>query len=189
MHKFGCSSYNFSMNKKLLRLMVIGFVFVSITGTIQHFFYDWLGQIRAIGYFCPVNESPWEHLKLLFFPYLIYSLYLQCKLNKDKFNIFFSAYISILLGMWTTLSYYYALNGGLGGNKEWVNISSFFVGVAVAFIINYLLLNNSVGKGMPNAIAFAMLIVTVIAFISFTVKPPLIPLFQDPQSLTFGFSK
>jgi L-lactate permease len=88
--------------------------------------------------------------------------------------------------MLTTLSYYYTLNGSLGGNNEWVNISSFFVGVAIAFIINYFLINNSIGKGMPNAIAGAMIIITILIFFLFTFKPPIIPLFQDPQNYTFG---
>lgn len=177
------------MNKRLLKLMIAGFIFVSITGTIQHFLYDWLGQSRIVGYFCPVNESPWEHMKLLFFPYLIFTFYLQSQLKNDKFNIYFASYISIIMGMWSTLSYFYTFNGALGGNSEWVNISSFFVGVAVAFVLNYLLLNNSVGKGTPNTIAFIMLILTSLVFFLFTAKPPIIPLFQDPQSLTFGFGR
>ena len=42
-----------------------------ILGTIFHFTYEWSGKKVIIGLFSAVNESTWEHLKLLFFPMLI----------------------------------------------------------------------------------------------------------------------
>ena len=119
------------MNKKLFKLEAIGFIFVSIVGTLSHFLYDWLGKNLVVGIFCPVNESPWEHLKLLFFPFAIYTVYMYIKLKNSKFNVFFASYISIVCGMTATLCYFYTLNGMIGGNNEWVNISSFFVGVLI----------------------------------------------------------
>lgn len=174
------------MKKKLLKIEIIGFAVVSIIGTLAHFAFDWSGGNIIVGLFCPVNESPWEHLKMMFFPFFLYTILTERLMKQDKFNIWFSGYISIITGMAATLCYFYTLNGALGGNNEWVNISSFFAGLAIAFVINYFLINNSVGRGMPNAIAGAMMIVTTLAFILFTVKPPIIPLFQDPQNLTFG---
>ena len=78
------------MNKKLFKLEIIGFIFVSIVGTLSHFLYDWLGKNVFAGVFCPVNESPWEHLKLLFFPFAIYTVYMYIKLKNIKFNVFFA---------------------------------------------------------------------------------------------------
>ena len=40
-------------------------------GTACHFAFDFFGQSRLIAPFVPVNESTWEHLKLLFFPFLL----------------------------------------------------------------------------------------------------------------------
>lgn len=174
------------MNKKIFKICLTGFIFVGILGTIWHFLYELTGENKIVGLFCPVNESPWEHLKLLYFPYLIYTFITMQKLQQDKFNVYFSAYISVLAGMLSVLNYYYTLNGALGGNNSWVNISSFFVGIALMFTVNYLLLGNSIGKGIPNGIAFALLIIGIIIFGVFTVNPPIIPLFKDPQSLSYG---
>lgn len=177
------------MNKKLFKLEAIGFIFVSIVGTLSHFLYDWLGKNVVAGIFCPVNESPWEHLKLLFFPFTIYAIYMYIKLKDSKFNVFFASYISIVCGMTATLCYFYTLNGMIGGNNEWVNISSFFVGVLIAFVLSYFLINNSIGNGLPNGIGAAMMIVTMIAFWLFTFEPPIIELFKDPTDLTYGIKK
>ena len=53
---------------------VLEFIIVGTVGTLWHFVYDWTGDNHFIGFFFPVNESTWEHLKLIFFPAIIYSV-------------------------------------------------------------------------------------------------------------------
>ena len=57
---------------KIKKLEIIGFFFTIIFGTLSHFFYNWSGKNQIIGYFCPINESTWEHLKMLIVPILLY---------------------------------------------------------------------------------------------------------------------
>ncbi len=52
---------------------VMGFLFTAIAGTLLHFLYDWSGQSLLIAPFSAVNESIWEHMKLLFFPMLLFA--------------------------------------------------------------------------------------------------------------------
>ncbi len=174
------------MNKKLIKLEIAGFVFVSILGTLMHFFYDWSGESKIAALICPVNESPWEHLKLLFFPYFFYAIYESIKLKNEKFNVFFSKYVGIVTGIITTLNIYYVSLGVTGKMISWINIASFFAGVGIAFIISYIMINSSIGGSMANGISLSLFIVTSIAFIIFTFEPPLIPLFRDAQSLKYG---
>lgn len=53
---------------------LIGIVFSMTAGVLLHFLYEWTGRNPVVGAFSPVNESVWEHLKLLFFP-VLYSFY------------------------------------------------------------------------------------------------------------------
>ena len=50
---------------------IIGILFVAIFGTLLHFMYEWSGHKRFVSIFAAVNESTWEHLKLVFFPMLL----------------------------------------------------------------------------------------------------------------------
>ena len=43
--------------------------------TLLHFVYEWSGSAVIVGLFAPVNESVWEHIKLLFFPGLLFSVW------------------------------------------------------------------------------------------------------------------
>ena len=57
------------MNKiKIRNYKIFNTIFVFALGTLLHFVYDWSWQNQIIGAFSAVNESTWEHLKLIFFP-------------------------------------------------------------------------------------------------------------------------
>ena len=45
---------------------LLGFAVTSLGGTLLHFLYDWTGKAAWAAPFSGVNESTWEHMKLLF---------------------------------------------------------------------------------------------------------------------------
>ena len=54
----------------------IAFAILSlIAGVLMHFLYEWTEYNYLAGLISPVNESTWEHLKLLFFPVLIFTIF------------------------------------------------------------------------------------------------------------------
>lgn len=177
------------MNKKVLKYELIGFVFTCVAGTILHFVFEWSGENAFAGLFAPVNESVWEHMKLLFFPYFAYAIYERIVFDKDKFNVFFAKYTGIVIGIVVTIGIFYLSQAIAEQDISWVNIASFFVGVAVAYLVSYCLINSSIGNGFPNGICLAWFIITAIIFFLFTFYPPIVNLFEDPQNFTYGISK
>ena len=55
-------------------LETAGMLFTLLFGNLLHFVYDWTGQAGWAAYLSAVNESTWEHMKLLFFPVLLLSV-------------------------------------------------------------------------------------------------------------------
>lgn len=176
------------MDKKIAKLEGTGFIAVSAAGTLMHFVYDWSGKNRIVGLFAPVNESVWEHLKLLFFPFIAYAIFEAIKLSDNKFNVSFAKLIGILCGTGATLSVFYICEGALGKSIDAVNIASFFIGVGVAFLVSYHIIKSSKGRGFINGMSAAVLIVISIVFIYFTLYPIEIPLFRDPTNMSYGIS-
>lgn len=84
--------------KHLKQYTIIGIFFVLITGTLAHFLYDWTGNNYIVGPFTPINESIWEHMKLLFFPMLIYSLIMILKFHEKYSCITSTLGFGILAG-------------------------------------------------------------------------------------------
>lgn len=56
------------MGKRLFYWELAGALFTAALGTLLHFVYDWSGGWGAAAAFSAVNESTWEHMKLLFSP-------------------------------------------------------------------------------------------------------------------------
>lgn len=174
------------MSKKLLKYDIIGFVFVSIIGTLAHFVYEWTNKSVIAALFCPINESPCEHLKLIFFPYLIWTV-IQAFIMKDTKNLSPAKFIGVFVGMTATLSFFYTYTGIVGRNIDWLNILSFFIGVFIAFLLDYIIIKSEKmqGKG-ENIVAVILFIIMSAIFMLFTFAPPLIPLFKDPITSSYG---
>ena len=66
---------------------ILGMIFTGVIGTFLHFLFQWTANHPAIALFSPVNESIWEHLKLLFFPVLLFTS-LECILYKRRVSGF-----------------------------------------------------------------------------------------------------
>ena len=69
--------------KKLNSYLLTGILFVLITGTLAHFVYEWSGNNFILGFFFPVNESIREHMKLCFFPMLVWSVFADWRLRSE----------------------------------------------------------------------------------------------------------
>ncbi|MBR7099452.1 MAG: hypothetical protein IKC59_08555 [Clostridia bacterium] len=62
------------MKRSIGLWQLFGFAVTSLLGTLLHFLYEWLGEAVWIAPISGVNESTWEHMKLLFWPMLLYAI-------------------------------------------------------------------------------------------------------------------
>lgn len=53
---------------------VLGLIFVLAAGNLLHFVYEWCGESPIAGVLASVNESTWEHMKLLTTPWVLWSI-------------------------------------------------------------------------------------------------------------------
>lgn len=174
------------MKKKLFKLEVAGFVFVGIIGTLSHFLFEILGGNAIVGLFCAVNESVWEHLKMLFFPYLLWSITEYFLLSRP-YNFFNAKIKGVFSGLLITTAFYYTYSGITGTSSLFMDILSFILGIFAAFSVSYMLLKNNKKKSsFIENISILLFAATAVIFFIFTFSPPIIPLFEDPKSLTYG---
>ena len=172
------------MKKDLFLWNFAGFVFTSFGGTILHFIYDWTDKSIFTAPFSAVNESTWEHMKLLFFPMFIFALVQSC-FFKDFSNFWCIKLIEILAGLIIIPVLFYSINGIFGKTPDFINIAIFFIAAAVVFVIETYLFKNYYCCKSPH-IAFMIICFIGFLFIVFTFFTPHIPIFQDPVNNTYG---
>lgn len=165
--------------KKLKRDILFGILFVLITGSAAHFLYDWLGQNDIVGFFAPINESVWEHMKLLFFPMVIYALFMILKSKENRLCIASSFCFGILVGTWLIPVFYYAYHYIIGKDFFILDIGTFILSTIIAFWLAYKLSLSCRLKSAAPLLA-GLVFILFLCFVLFTYHPPDCKIFQDP---------
>ena len=124
------------MGKKLFYWELAGFLSVSALGTLLHFVYDWSGGSSVAAAFSAVNESTWEHMKLLFFPMFFFSVIQVCAMGRNYPNFLAVRAVSTLTGLVLIPILFYTYTGVWGRSVDWINIAIFFLAALGAFLLD-----------------------------------------------------
>lgn len=186
---FTISSYfgGIYMKHSLSSWQKIGFIFTSISGVLFHFLFDWTGGSILVAPFSAVNESIWEHMKLLFFPMFVFSLIESRYIGKEYKNFWCAKLVGISIGIALIPVLYYTVKGIFGASPDWFNITIFFIAAAVSYFIETKLLSKDLIKCQSPATALLVLWLLAFTFVLLTFFPPHIPLFKDPLTRTYGY--
>ena len=162
-----------------------GFALSTLGGTLLHFFYDWTGGNVLVSPFSGVNESTWEHMKLLFWPLLLFAL-IQRLFFKKQENCWCVKLAEILLGLVLIPVLFYTYNGVFGKSPDWMNIAIFYITALLVFLFEWWAFKKNRLQCRYPRIAFAVICLIGVLFVVFTFAPPQIPIFQDPLTGTAG---
>ena len=163
--------------KKIRNYQIFSIFFTFLLGTILHFTFEWSRNNQVISIFSSINESVWEHLKLLFFPMLLTTIIGLLYFRINIPNYICSKSIGIFVAMAFTVIFFYTYTGILGINIALIDISSFFIATILGEITSYILIINK--YTCSNFLAIVFLFLMCICFIVFTFNPPKIGLFKD----------
>lgn len=169
----------FKRNKTLCISTLIGVILVSIVGTLFHFVYNWSNNNFIVGVFAPVNESTWEHMKLLYFPLLLYFIAEFSFLYKDYNKLVCADFVGILTGTLLVPVLFYTYTGLLGFHTFFFDILTFIFSVLGGFFVRFRSLLMPCHR-RNCFFYFLFVLILGICFIIFTYYPPDIALFNPP---------
>ena len=165
-----------------------GFAVSALGGTLLHFLYDWLKGAAWIAPFSGVNESTWEHMKLLFWPMLLFAL-VQSRARRDREDLWCIKRNGILLGLALIPILFYTYNGAIAHSPDWLNILFFFFSAAAAYLYEARQLHKESAPCKSPRRAIATLCVLAVLFVLFTFLPPPLGIFKDPLTGGYGIEK
>lgn len=162
--------------KKIKILAVIGIFILSL---LSHFAYEIFPNI-IFSFIFPVNESIWEHMKILFTSTLLYGIidYLLLKKYNIKYNNFnFQLYFTSLIGIPIYLVIYLPLYNLLG-ESPFISISLLLIVYIITQIVSYNILKEKELK-ILNIITIPVILLSYLGFIYLTYNPPHTYIFYD----------
>ena len=173
------------MKRKINLWQLLGFAVTSLGGTLLHFLYDWTGGAVWAAPISGVNESTWEHMKLLFVPMFLYAI-VQSFIFKDRQDFWCIKLKGTLLGLALIPVLFYTYNGVIGKSPDWINIAIFFLAAAIAYYYETWLFKAETTRCSAPKLAFAVLCVLAVLFVVFTFATPQIGIFKDPLTGKYG---
>lgn len=163
-----------------LKNLIWGFIIIGIVGTLGHFLYKWTGENTLVGYFFPVNESTWEHLKLLFFPTALFTL-IEYFIIKDKDGYVPAAALSLIVGLISIVALFYTYSGVLGFKIEWFNIAIYYIALIIMLVLKNLFLQSNIVNGrFATLVSLVWFFAMAIMFVIFTYNPLDLGIFKEP---------
>lgn len=165
--------------KKIHLYLISGFIFTAVFGTLSHFFYGWSDGNPLISLISPVNESTWEHMKLVFFPVLIWSFFITGSGSKLSPALRPALLLGGFIGTLMIPVLFYTYSGILGHNVTGIDIAIFFVNAFLAFFCAWRLQNSRIIY-QKRTVIYILTVLFLVLFILFTFLPPDIGLFAEP---------
>ena len=176
------------MRKNLVVWQVAGITFTAVLGTLLHFLYEWT-NLSFLAPFSAVNESTWEHMKLVFVPSFMFALFQSFFAKSDYECFWFIKLIGIVVGTLLIPILFYTLGGSFGEPSAIINIGIFFMSIIIEYLFELNLFNNYKCKRKLNEVSISLLFIILLLFIVFSIYPPKIPLFLDPVTKGYGIIK
>jgi hypothetical protein len=173
-------------NRSVLVYELVGMVFIIILGSLFHFTFELSGGNPVVGAFSAVNESVWEHLKLVFWPALSFMLIEYMRFNKAANNFALAKTAGVYLAVAIIPIVFYSYTAITGQSIFLIDIMTFIVAVIIGQILSYKLLTHERISQSFNRISLGLLILLGAAFVLFTFYPPQLAVFMDPNTGKYG---
>lgn len=160
------------MSKPLFsRRLFFAFLITTLAGIALHFLYDILPSVPT-AVLAPVNESIWEHIKLIYWPYLVAMCIVTGKEGRGKRGVWLFTLLVISFAM-LLAGYVYHISLGLD------NLLFDIILYVLLMAFGFWLPGRLTPKNAKSAPVLFLVILLGAAIILFTFLPPDHILFAD----------
>ena len=158
---------------------LLGILVLFAVGSLFHFLYSLTGECFIIGLFVPINESIFEHTKMVVLPVFIWWFIFYLFRKKDLFvNAWFtSALIAMISAIIAIPMLFYFYSQAFGIESLIIDILILLASLAIGQILGLNYYRH--GKGIEYHFAIFLMIVIIILFAFFTINPPAFPIFNS----------
>ena len=175
------------MNKKVLNF--IGTITIFLLGFIVHSMYEWFPNIISIIFF-PINESIFEHTKMIFTSYMIWIIikyFLLKKKNTFENNFLFKELFTTFIGIGVFILIYIPVHNNTIDSLM-ITLLIYFITISISQIINYFI-NFKKNYKYLNTLSTVVIIIIYAIATYFAYKPPINSFFIDSTNNSYGLNK
>ena len=165
-----------NMKKKFIIRFVIFYLLTVLIGTLSHFAFSVFNFPMFLKPIFPINESIFEHLKLFFYPFMIFTI-IEGIIYDEKLDFFIAKRGFVISFIMLFEIVYISIMTKIFGSSAFINISSYYINILIAFIISYHLNKENIIIKIGGYINIAL---WILVFFYFTSYPLNSYIFIDP---------
>jgi hypothetical protein len=173
------------MNRSLLKWELTGLGVIFLVGSGFHFLFDVFGSNPAAGIFLPVNESVFEHLKLTFWPTIIWAAFSYSFLKSTANNFLVAKAVAVIIMPLVTIALFYGYTAFTADNVI-IDILIFLAAAAAGQFLNYRLLKTRPLPQWLSGLSAIFILALAVLYALFTFYPPYTGLFMDSNTGGYG---
>lgn len=174
-------------DRRLRRYELVGIGFVILVGSLLHFVFDWAGGSPLIAPFGTVNESLWEHLKMVFWPIVLWGFLVERPaLGLSYGDLAVAKLAGVLAAMLVIIGLHYGYRAFTGDHILWLDILVFILAAIAGQLVSLWVLRRAPVTAGAGAVAALGLIALAVAFTVFSFDPPRLPIFLDESTGQYG---
>ncbi len=160
---------------------------LGLLGSVLHFLFDWTKHNSFVAIFSAVNESYWEHIKIAIWPVFLLQILLFSLGGYQILAFIPAATVALYSIPVSMVGLVFVYKSITNRNILWLDISIFFVCIAVAQSIFVLVLGQLAPTSGTVVMSSLFLLGLTVAFLLFTFRPPNEPdAFVDPINKRYG---
>ena len=171
----------------MYKKIFINSIIIFALSTLLHSLYNYLPNFFT-AIFVPVNESVWEHMKMIFSAYMLYLLIRILFVKKNPRNLVSSFVITALCNIVVYLIIYLPLNALIGKEIMIVTLITYFISILISNYIMHQLQEKKENKRLNKIMGYVIILVYLI-FTLLTYYPIRIDLFYDKVLNAYGIYK
>ncbi|OGN98453.1 MAG: hypothetical protein A2Y58_04930 [Chloroflexi bacterium RBG_13_51_52] len=177
------------MKNPVLKWELIGIAVISLLGSAFHFIFEWAGELAPIGFFTPVNESVFEHLKLTFWPTILYSLFSYKWRKSTTTNFILAKAVGLYTMPIAIIVIFYGYTTFTGESIVIIDILIFFIAVVCGQLASYRILKMKPLPPWLSWVSLSFIVILALIYGLFTFFPPHVPFFMDENTGIYGIPK
>lgn len=170
----------------ILIIELIGVPAIFFGGVFFHFLYKYGGKKNWMAIISPVNESIWEHLKLAFYPTLLFTLFEFLIIKPTPTNFLTAELIGIYIMIFFILITEWIYPKIVKRNILLIDLFIFFVAILISQLSSYFIFNNLEAIKIADVAIFVIIFIQTLIFTLFSFKPPKLELFRDSVDGRYG---
>jgi hypothetical protein len=169
-----------STDDRFLSWEIAAVFFILVFGSGLHFAFELSNFSYAVAPFAAVNESVWEHLKMVFWPGLIFFTVQYAFLRDEACaeQFWTAKALCLILMPFLIAAGCYAVVAVTGEHYFVVDIALFIGAIIAGQLLSYAVLSGKTAISARLRLAFLAISLLALAFLVFSFNPPKISLFE-----------